>query len=191
MREGDPPSKRAILRAALELFVRNGLAGTNVRMIGEEAGYTNPAMFKFFESKDALASYLFERCYDRLQRSIQSATAGRPFREALGSLVGTFVALMDEDLEAVLFVQDTLRELWPRMPAALRKRSIVRTLRELVERGIRDGDVTGYSSPDVPVAAILGLFAQFGRTYYFGEFERPASRRQAEIELAVLRILKA
>jgi len=188
--EGDPPSKQSILRAALGLFVKHGLAGTNVRMIGEAAGYTNPAMFKFFESKDALALYLFERCYERLYRRIEAAAGRRPFEAALGEVLGAFLGAMDEDLEAVLFVQDALRELWPRLPAAARKRSILRQLRELLERGIREGAVTGYASSDVPVAALVGLVAQLGRMLYFGEVAGPARLRRAELELALRRMLK-
>ncbi len=188
--EGDPPSKQSILRAALGLFVKYGLAGTNVRMIGEAAGYTNPAMFKFFESKDALALYLFERCYEQLYRRIEAAAGRRPFEAALGEVLGAFLAAMDEDLEAVLFVQDALRELWPRLPAAARKRSILRRLRELLERGIREGAVTGYASSDVPVAALVGLVAQLGRMLYFGEVAGPARAHRAELELALRRMLK-
>ena len=189
--ESDPPSKQSILRAALGLFVKHGLAGTNVRMIGEAAGYTNPAMFKFFESKDALALYLFERCYEQLYRRIDVAAGGRrAFRDALGEVLGAFLAAMDEDLEAVLFVQDALRELWPRLPVTARKRSILRRVRGLFERGIREGAVTGYASSDVPVAALVGAVAQLGRMLYFGEVAGPARVRRAELELALGRMLK-
>jgi AcrR family transcriptional regulator len=188
--EDDPPSKQGVLRAALKLFVAHGVSGTNVRMIGEEAGYSNPAMFKFFESKDALALYLFERCYARLYVPV-AASAGRgSFAEALGGVVDAFLGAMDEDLEAALFVQDSLRELWPRLPASARRRSILRALRELFERGIREGAVTGFASPDVPVAALVGLVAQLGRMQHFGEVEGPARARRGELELALTRMLK-
>src|SRR5690242_21770697 len=110
-------------------------------MIAEEAGYTNPALFKFFESKDALALHLFERCYERLYARLEPAAARAPFRAALAGVLDAFVALVDEDLEAVLFDQDALRELWPRLPASARKRSILRLLRDLVARGVREGAV--------------------------------------------------
>ena len=187
---GDPPSKQSILRAALKLFVEHGLAGTNIRMIAKESGYTNPAMFKFFDSKEALALYLFERCYARLHRQIASAASGKPFRKALGGVIDAFLRAMDEDLEAALFVQDALRELWPRLPASARKSSILRTLRELFERGMGEGVVAGYSSSDVPVATLVGLMAQFGRMVYFGEIEGPVRRRRPELELAITRMLK-
>ena len=60
VRPDDAPSKRALLEAALRLFVRDGLCETTIRIIAAEAGFTNPAIFKFFDSRDALARCVFE-----------------------------------------------------------------------------------------------------------------------------------
>ncbi len=187
--DSDPASKQGILRAALGLFARHGLDGTTIRMIGEEAGYTNPAMFKFFPSKDALALHLFERCYARLHDAVAAAAAGEDFDVALRAVVEALLAAMEEDLEAVLFVQDALRELWPRLPARARRRSIIASLRALLARGIRDGDVSGFSTPDVPVAILLGSMAQLARMAYFGEIARSPASWRAELDLALGRML--
>lgn len=61
--EADAPSKKAIVAAALKLFVRDGYKETTIRAIADEAGYTNPALFKFFASKDELGAYVFARCH--------------------------------------------------------------------------------------------------------------------------------
>jgi len=187
--EDDPASKQGILRAALSLFARRGLDGTTIRMIGEEAGYTNPAMFKFFASKDALALHLFERCYGRLHAAVAEAASTEPFDAALRAVVDALVEAMEEDLEAVLFVQDSLRELWPRLPASARKGSIVGELRLLFARGHREGAVSGFASPDVPVAILLGSMAQLARMAYFGELPKPPAAWRAELDLALGRIL--
>lgn len=187
--EADPASKQEVLRAALHLFARHGLDGTTIRMIGEEAGYTNPAMFKFFASKDALALHLFERCYARLHDAVARAAAAAPFDAALRAVVDALVAAMEEDLEAALFVQDSLRELWPKLPAAARRRSIVADLRALFARGIRDGAVLGFATPDVPIAILLGSMAQLGRMAYFGELPKAPAAWRAELELALDRML--
>jgi AcrR family transcriptional regulator len=158
-------------------------------MIGEEAGYTNPAMFKFFPSKDALALHLFERCYARLHGPVATAAAGEDFDAALRAVVDALVAAMEEDLEAVLFVQDALRELWPRLPPPARKQSIIAALRTLFERGIRGGRVSGFSSPDVPVAILLGSMAQLARMSYFGELARSPAAWRSELELALGRMM--
>src|SRR6476660_5127476 len=78
--EDDAPAKRRILETALELFVRDGLCETSVRDIAKASGFTNPALFKHFKSKDALARYLFERCYLELAELVSTAIAsGRTF----------------------------------------------------------------------------------------------------------------
>jgi len=187
--DDDPPSKQSILQAALTLFVRNGIAGTSIRMIGAAAGYPNPAMFKFFDSKEALALYLFERCYGRLYGSVERATARGTFAEALAGVVDAFMDAMDEDLEAVLFVQDSLRELWPQLPPPARKRSILRLLRHLFERGVETHAVVGYGSTDLPVATLVGLMAQLARMLYFREVDGPARRLRGELDLALGRML--
>lgn len=187
--ESDPASKQSILRAALGLFARYGLEGTTIRMIGEEAGYTNPAMFKFFPSKDALALHLFERCYARLHGSVAAAAAGDDFDAALRAVVDALVAAVEEDLEAVLFVQDSLRELWPKLPARARQQSIIVALRALFERGIRGGRVSGFSSPDVPVAILLGSMAQLARMSYFGELASSPAAWRSELDLALGRMM--
>ena len=55
IREDDPPAKQQILRAAMKLFSEHGLAGTSIRDIAKESGYTNPALYKHFSGKDELA----------------------------------------------------------------------------------------------------------------------------------------
>ena len=69
VRDDDPPAKREILSAALKLFSRRGLAATSIRDIAEESGYTNPALYKHFESKEELALHLFETCHARIWTS--------------------------------------------------------------------------------------------------------------------------
>src|ERR1700742_3580657 len=69
----DAPAKQKIVVAALDLFVRDGLCETGVRDIAKASGFSNPALFKHFPSKEALAYYLFERCYLELFHLITRA----------------------------------------------------------------------------------------------------------------------
>ena len=59
----EPAAKIAGLDAALSLFVRHGVEATSIRDIARQSGFTNPAIFKHFETKTSLALCLFERCY--------------------------------------------------------------------------------------------------------------------------------
>src|SRR5512146_1782843 len=75
IREDDPPAKREILRAALKLFSTRGLVATSIRDIARESGYTNPALYKHFAGKDALALHLFETCHARVWQACSAALA--------------------------------------------------------------------------------------------------------------------
>src|SRR5258706_5882697 len=93
----DPPSKQAILEAALTLFVREGIREATLRAIAAKAGFSNPVLFKFFDSKEALALYLFERCYVRLVEDVARALAvDGTFRVRLHELVAAMVRLFEE-----------------------------------------------------------------------------------------------
>ncbi len=71
-----------------------------------------PVLFKYFDGKEALALYLFERCYQRLARETKGALGeGGTFQERLGRLVSRVLELLDESPEAVLFVNEELRRL--------------------------------------------------------------------------------
>lgn len=190
--DGDPPSKQAILQAGLGLFARYGVDATNVRAIGERAGYSNPAIFKFFASKDELALYLFERCYSRLHDVVAGALASdRAFEDNLRALLEAVLALLDEDIDAFLFVQDHLREMWPRTSRSLRRKSLVRLVERFVGQGQSAGAVRGDVGPALLSTALMGFLVQFARVFYFGEIKGRALDRLDEVERIAHGILAA
>src|SRR3954463_7687219 len=90
----DPPSKQELLKAALRLFARDGVRESSIRAVADAAGFTNPVLFKYFESKEALAVHLFERCYLRIVRDVQDAIEGPgAFRVKLARLINALLAL--------------------------------------------------------------------------------------------------
>src|SRR4051812_28852335 len=128
----DPPSKQELLKAALKRFARDGVRESSIRAVAEDAGFTNPVLFKYFEGKDALALYLFERCYLRMVRETMVALeGGGSFRARLGRLVSRLLALVDEAPEAVLFVNEELRRYWPLVSPATRRLSLIGITRKL------------------------------------------------------------
>ena len=170
----DPPSKREILRTALRLFAEKGVDAVTVREIAEQAGYTNPALFKFFATKDALALHLFERCYEQLYDHLHAATAGAAtFAARLAVIAGVCIEQIERDPDAFLFVQDSLRILWPRVSARTRRKSILSLIRQTLEQGIAEGVVRG-TNADLLVAAITGTLQQFARMLHFGHLKGAA-----------------
>jgi AcrR family transcriptional regulator len=174
--EGDPPSKREVLRCALHLFVRDGLCETSIRDIAKASGYTNPALYKFFEGKDALALHLFERCYLLLVSvTRESQRPDRDFESNLGALLGAFARMIDENLEAVLYVNDTLRIFWPKLPPSTKRCSFLNVVRNLLDQGVRERALRRGTDVDLALATIVGATAQVARMVYFGELKGSAT----------------
>src|SRR5215470_4309619 len=104
--EEDPPAKREILRAAMKLFSQHGLAATSIRDIADESGYTNPALYKHFSSKEELALHLFEICHQRLWTKCHAAISAGSFDDKLDGYIGQVLQLVDEHPEAMAFLSD-------------------------------------------------------------------------------------
>jgi AcrR family transcriptional regulator len=188
----DPPSKRAILNAAFKLFVRDGYDATNIRVIAKEAGYSNPALFKFFKSKEDLGLYLFECCYERYVDIFESSIrAGRSFDENLEDTIDRVSSVINENPGTLLFVQDHLRHFWPRVSTRVRLRSILAEVQRLVEQGISEKAIGKDANPKVLVAAFVGFLVQFARMFYFGEFKGGIDAWKDQLSTVSRRLLAA
>ena len=180
----DPPSKVAILEHALALFVRDGLCETSIRDIAEASGYTNPALYKFFPSKDALALHLFERCYGYLSGRLAGALAADgKFEDKLDALLTTFLELLDEDLDAVLYANETLRTFWRKLPPRARRHSVLGALRGLLEVGVRERALRRDLDLSLAVALLVGTFGQIARMAHFHELPRPCVQSFSSLRL--------
>lgn len=179
----EPTAKREILRAALLLFTRDGLAGTSIRAIAAESGFTNPALYKHFAGKEQLAEQLFQRCYrwmvDELEFALDS-NAAKPMR----AFLGRYLAMLDEHLAAVVYVNENLHHFWPRMPEPMRERTIVTMVRELVT-----ATLAGEGDPENWVVAVVGLLSQTARMTYLGALQPPALDRLEDIDIIIRRML--
>src|ERR1700752_5337098 len=58
-----------ILRAALLLFYERGFAGVGVDLIGEKAGVSGPAIYRYFSGKDEILMTLLDEAIDRVLMS--------------------------------------------------------------------------------------------------------------------------
>lgn len=186
LQSGDAPSKRAILRAALTLFASRGFAATSVREIAKESGYTNPALYRFFKGKKELAGFLFERCHGHLRAEIAAAAGSSEDSSSarLSRLVRVYVRLLDEDLECVVFVHETLRSFWQPEPG---RESIFGIVRGLLADAVATGDLQAGADAPLMATVVVGAMAQFARSLQFGEVPRPARAHAESLEQAIRR----
>ncbi|MBZ5560670.1 MAG: TetR/AcrR family transcriptional regulator [Acidobacteriia bacterium] len=188
----DAPAKKKVLTEALRLFVRDGLCETSIRDIARATGYTNPALFKHFASKERLALHLFEQCYLNLFHAIEHAMSDQQgYAAQQHALIVTYLELLDADRDALLYVQDNLRHFWPMMPAAVKRSSIVGQVKALLEFGRDEGAVTDAIPVDLMVAGWMGALQQFARIWFFGGFPGPARRHGARLEQLLTRMTAA
>lgn len=185
---GDPPAKQLILKEGLRLFATQGLSGTSIRDIAAASGYSNPALYKHFKTKEALAVTLFERSYkEQLSRLTLATNRESTFEKRFHAYLVTLAALFDAHPHAVILAADNLAQLWPHVSEDLKSRTIVTLTRELIQQGRREGLVAKDADLSLQVTLVLGMQGQMARQLYLGALEGPAKRYVKKIE----RILRA
>ena len=184
----DPPAKRAILASALRRFAVDGVEGTSIRAVADEAGFTNPALFRHFASKEALALHLFTVCYQRLAEVVIAVPPG-PFAVRFEAVVRCYLQAYDESPEAVLYVQDNLRRFWPAVPAEVRRGSLLGAMCALLRAGVDEGAVAVGLDVKLAAGVVIGVLAQFARMLYFGELPAPAVALASQVVELTRRML--
>lgn len=97
--------RREMVEAALKLFAGRGIRGTTIRDIAQEAGVTEGALYRHFDSKEQLAQALFAECAAMLHEALEAAVAGvSGASERLCSLVRGFFAFADGHAHAYEYV---------------------------------------------------------------------------------------
>jgi len=175
IREDDPPAKRQILRSAMKLFSEHGLDGTSIRDIARESGYTNPALYKHFASKEELAVHLFETCHRRLWTRCSAAVeAAKGFEAKLDGYIGEILELVDEHPEAMAFLSDSARVLWPKAGPTVRRHTMIGLARDLMSLASRSRHGRPAVNPDVAAASLQGTLAELARMLQVGVVPGPA-----------------
>jgi AcrR family transcriptional regulator len=177
--ELDSPAKRAILMAALRLFAARGVDGVTIRDIAAEAHFTNPALFKHFASKEALARALFEACYRRLAMAL-TAPVGRG-EATLRDRFAAALAVIEQSPESIHFVLENLRRYWPGLPEDARGAALPASVRRLIEAEQKAGRLRAGLDPRLATVVMLGALAQVARMAQFGELPRPPSAMAGEL----------
>ena len=177
LREDDPPAKREIMRAALSLFSERGLVATSIRDIAVESGYSNPALYKHFASKEELALHLFETCHERVWASCSAALDSRDdFPGKLEAYVDCWLKLMEEYPRVLAFLSDSARDLWPKSKVEVRRHTMIGLARTLVAEAFRGRRRPAAMTVDVAAASIEGTLAELARMIQLGVVDGPPAR---------------
>lgn len=170
--ENDPPAKRAIIAAALDLFAERGIDGVSVRDIAARTGFTNPALFRHFKTKDELAYWLFEACYGALVARLEDRSNG----DDLGALMTRSLTVIEQTPECVHYVFENARRFFRQLPDAMRSRSLLGAVRRAIEAEKRAGRVRADVSEGLAAALVIGVLTQVVRMAFFNELPRPPAQ---------------
>jgi len=173
----DAPAKRAILRAALKLFSEQGLTATSIRDIADESGFTNPALYKHFDSKEALAQHLFDVCHRRVWGRLNAAVvSAKSFDDKLDAYIGRWLELVDEHPEVMAFLSDSARLLWPKASPAVKRQTVIGLARSLALAAPKRRNGAAAIDPELAAAGLQGTLAELARMLQVGVVEGPAVR---------------
>ncbi len=156
-------TKERILEAALELFRKHGLEGTTTRQISQKAKIAEGTLFNYFQTKEDLALYFFQKETEDLiawfegEKRLQKA----PLNEKLFAIIHRqleYVAPYEDFIGAVFY-----RALQPASalsPLSLESQELrlryLRFIRQVLARAEADGEI--------PPVGDLGAYA-FGLFY--------------------------
>jgi AcrR family transcriptional regulator len=71
-------TETAILEAARDLLAEGGLDALSMRAVAARVGVSAPAIYNYFESKQALVRRVIERGFERFDRYLRDAVVDRP-----------------------------------------------------------------------------------------------------------------
>lgn len=189
IREEDAPAKREVLRAAMKLFSEKGLAATSIRDIATHSGYTNPALYKHFASKEELALHLFETSHRRMwSRCSTAVAAAHGFDAKLEAYVDAWLELIDTHPDVVAFLSDSARALWPKASRTVRRQSMIGLARSIALEAREPGRAAGGSDADVVAAVLQGTLGELARMLQVGVLKRPAARWKDELVTLLRRV---
>jgi AcrR family transcriptional regulator len=154
-------------RAAIRLFVKQGVTETSVRDIAKAVEITEGALYRHFPSKDDLVWRVFEQHYvafaHRLQALADEATSTR---DKLGQMIRGFCQAHDEDpmlFRFLLFVQHG--QLPKLAPGTL---TPVDVMRKVIETAIGSGELPK-QHPALATALIFGVVLEPAQFAAYGQ----------------------
>ncbi|MCR9269333.1 MAG: TetR/AcrR family transcriptional regulator [Hyphomonadaceae bacterium] len=176
-----------IEKAALELFIREGVDAATTREIADVAGVSEGALYRHYKGKDELALALFMDTHNRLGEMMADAfLQSGNLEEKVRGAVTAYCAFADEDWLSFSYHLVSLNRYLPHdTKRADDPVSVVETLiQQLMDAGeIPKGD------PAILAAMSLGVVMQSGLNKIYNRLPGPFSQHVGIFTQTILAIL--
>jgi TetR/AcrR family transcriptional regulator, repressor of fatR-cypB operon len=180
----------AILGAALELFCEHTFDGTPVPLIAERAGVGAGTIYRYFDSKEALANAVYRHWKRELQRAlVDDAPRGVPARDEFSHWWRALWRFAAEHPREFAFLETHHHAPYLDAESLQAGAGIMDGARALVRRGQREGSVRRVDA-DMLIAMVFGAFT--GLVKSAGDRGVAASKKAIEdTEACVWAMLRA
>lgn len=185
-----PRTKNArpkIERAALKLFVNDGVDASTTREIADEAGVSEGALYRHYKGKDDLALALFQETHNRLGKMMQEALfAPGSIEEKVRRAVAAYCEVADEDWLMFSFHLVSLDRFLPH--DTKREDDPVSILERLISMMMTNGDIPK-GDETIIAAMCLGVVMQAGQNKVYGRLPGPFSQHIDAFTRSIMAIL--
>jgi len=180
-------TRHRLTRAALELFVDQGIAATTTRQITDRAKVAEGTLYRHFDSKEALAWTLFLDHHRELGRALRAAMHGpEDFAERVRTVVRCYCRLADADWLA--FSYHLLYQHREQPTVATDPDNPVRVVRDLLEAGMAEGAIPA-RNPELLVGMALGVVLQTAMQRLYGTLDCPLGQVADDLAEGVWRVI--
>ena len=154
-------TKIRIVKAAWDLFYKQGYDDTTVEEIVDESGTSKGSFYHYFESKDAILgslAYLFDEKYEELEKTLDQ---NAPFFDTLIFLNQELFDMIDNKID-----RDLLSKLYSTQLVRRGERSLLdndRFYYKLLKKLMTAGQDRGELTSDISVGDMVRLYAMCER----------------------------
>ncbi|MEL8056877.1 MAG: TetR/AcrR family transcriptional regulator [Pseudomonadota bacterium] len=176
-----------IERAALKLFVSEGIEAATTREIADVAGVSEGALYRHYKGKDDLALALFMETHNRLGKMLEQAffEAGS-IEEKVRRAVTAYCELADEDWLLFSFHLVSLNKFLPH--DTRRDDDPVSIIERLIGMLMDNGDIPK-ADPAIIASMCLGVVMQSGQNKIYSRLPGPFSQHIEAFTRAIMAIL--
>lgn len=182
-------AKPKIERAALKLFVHEGVDAATTREIADKAGVSEGALYRHYKGKDELALSLFMATHNRLGTMLSEVLSGTgTLDQKVKAAVAAYCELADEDFLLFSFHLVSLNRY---LPYDKRREDDPVSITEKIISSLMSEGAIPKGDPALKAAMALGVVMQAGLNKIYNRLPGPLSQHAPALARGVLAILKA
>lgn len=180
-------AKPKIERAALKLFVDEGVDAATTRQIANQAGVSEGALYRHYKGKDELALALFLETHNRLGEMLSEALSHPgSVEDRIHRAVTSYCSLADEDWLLFSFHLVSLNRF---LPHDTRRDDDPLTRIEQILSAMMANEDIPKADPALVTAMCLGVITQAGQNKIYNRLPGPFSAHVDAFTRAILAIL--